>query len=51
MTIPGPQLSIRPVHLANTSYKSSDLTGQQVIKTLLKNNNKNLNMLMLFKEL
>lgn len=41
MTIPGPQLSIWPVQLANTSYTSSDLVGEQALKTLLKNNYEN----------
>lgn len=36
MTVPGPQLSIWPVQLANTSYRSSDLVGEEVLKTVKK---------------
>lgn len=47
----GPQLPIWLVQLANTSYRSSDLVGEQVLKALIKNNYENINMLVLFKEL
>lgn len=42
MTVPGPQLPIWPVQLANTSYRSSDLVGEEALKTLLKNNYENM---------